>query len=242
MKRYIRRYIRTNTNLSQGSYLLARDGDILETMVHAPSTTFLDRGIYHLVPTDAEFLLRIGKITEDDAYVVLTYCFSEYLLNEQNADPGTTASIIDVTNFNSYAEMRYAPTVRGMLMKHTNDFKAGVDDKTQAHFNRLNNKWYKYLKNNFVKVSVFNNVVEFRISSEDDFDWNSVIIDYGILANDISENSSTKYTIARESSKGYKIYFLNATINDILESDNVILSSTCFNRKVVASNLVYEKR
>lgn len=238
----MKRYIRSNTRLSQGAYLLGRDGRMVETQMHVPSTTFVGRGILHLVPTDAQFLLDHNKISEDDARVILDYCLVEYLTDEKHHDSNYRASVMDITSFNSYAEMRYAPTLRSILLSYSNKFMNMLSLEDQQRFADIDNEWYSWLQNNFVKVSVFRNTVEFRISSEGGFDWNSVIIDHGILANDSSTRSTTRYTIVRESSKGYKAYFLNATVDDILENDDAVLASTVFDRRIANGELIYVRR
>lgn len=234
----MKRYIRSNTTLSQGAYLLTRDGDIIETEMHVPSTTFVGRGIEHLVPTDAQFLLNQGKISDEDAKAILDFCLVEYLRDEKHQDEEYTVSVMDVAAFNSYAEMRYASELRRYLMTYANKFRNKLSSREHQLFVENNRKWYPWLQNNFVKVSVFKNTVEFRISSEDMFDWNGVIIDNGILEHDFGD-SSTLYTVVRESSKGYKAYFLNATLDDILEQDDIVLSSTLLDRRVVKGELVY---
>ena len=92
--------------------------------------------------------------------------------------------------------------------------------------------------NEFVKVSEFGKTIEFRISSNDDFDWNKVIIDDVLLKNS-KVYDTFNINIVRESDKGYKAYFLNASLADILNNDNIVLSSTYLNRKIVNGELEY---
>lgn len=241
----MKKYIRSSTGLPSGSYLLKKDGELISVELHAPSTTFIDRGILHLVPTDAEFLYSEGLITQDDVRCVLDFCFAEYLINIQNKDTSYVPSMMDVVSFTSYAELKYARTSYTMLMKYVNRFRIDVSEEATSKFYKLSNRWYRYLTDNFVKVAVMNNSVEFRICSEDSFDWNSVIIDDCILEYDLSSNSSTRYSILRESSKGYKAYFLNATLKEILESDSTILSSsnyTYLDRRIVDEHFIYSKK
>ena len=98
-----------------------------------------------------------------------------------------------------------------------------------------------YLKDNFCKISVFGNAVEFRISS-DDYDWNDVIIDDVILKYDRGNPYTTRYTIMKESDKGYQEYFSNATLEDILQNDKAVLSSQMLDRKVINKRLKYVKK
>lgn len=243
MKRYINSTTKNLTNnLTQGAYLLTRTGEIFETVLHVPSTTYISRGIEHLCPTDAEFLLNNGKISEDEAELVLKYCLVEYLTTEFRKDTTYIMSIFDVTSFTSYADLRYAPILRKKVLMYPGKFKNFVTETEANAFARLNRKWYNWLKNNFVKMSVFRNVIEFRICSEDNYDWNEVIINYGILGISNSNNPATRYTIVRESSKGYKAYFINATLDEVLENDNVILSSILMRRYVVGGNLTYNRK
>ena len=193
----------------------------------------------------AEFLYSEGLITQDDVRCVLDFCFAEYLVNIQNKDTSYVPSMMDVVSFTSYAELKYARTSYTMLMKYVNRFRIDVSEEATSKFYKLSNRWYRYLTDNFVKVAVMNNSVEFRICSEDSFDWNSVIIDDCILEYDLSSNSSTRYSILRESSKGYKAYFLNATLKEILESDSTILSSsnyTYLDRRIVDEHFIYSKK
>lgn len=235
----MKRYIKANTALSQGAYLLSRQGDIIPVNIHVPSTTYRDRGRNHLCPTDAEFLCEQGKISFEEALIICKVCLVEFLSTELNYDNNDEITIMDMSKFNSYAELRYAPTLRKYLMNYSDKIGNVYTEGEEDIFESLNAKWYPWLQNNFVKVSVFNNVVEFRISSNDNFDWNRVIIDDCILKYDPSTRSSTKYTIVRESNKGYKAYFINATIDEILENDDVVLASKTLQRKVVAGELKY---
>lgn len=235
----MKRYVTANTTLSQGAYLLSRQGEIIPVNIHVPSTTYRDRGRIHLCPTDAEFLYRRGKISLEEALIICKICLVEFLTVDENLSDNDTISIMDMSKFNSYAELRYAPTLRKYLMNYSDKIGNVYTEGEEDIFESLNATWYPWLQNNFVKVSVFNNVVEFRISSNDNFDWNNIIIDDCILRFDPSIRSSTKYTIVRESNKGYKAYFINATIDDILENDNVVLASKLLQRKVVAGELKY---
>lgn len=238
----MKKYVTETNTLSSGSYLLTRDGDIIETVLHIPSTTYVNRGIEHLCPTDAEFLLNHGYISESDAKVILKYCLVEYLTNEYRRDSTYPISMFDITSFISYADLKYAPTLKRILMTTFNNIRNNVTSLEEVRFIDLNDKWYTWAKNNFVKVSVFRDVIEFRISSDDGYDWNDTIIDHGILGIGNSKNPKTRYTIVRESSKGYKAYFINATLDEILENDHAVLSSTLLRRYVVGGDLCYSKK
>lgn len=238
----MKKYIDNKITLKQGAYLLTRDGEFIETILHVPSTTYIGRGIEHLCPTDAEFLLNNDRISDSAAEVILKYCLVEYLTNELHRDSDYVLSVFDITSFTSYADLRYAPTLRRMVMSYPGKFQNYLSVEDQRKFDRLNTTWYTWLKNNFVKVSVFRDVIEFRINSEDGFDWNAVIIDDGILGISNSANPKTRYTIVRESSKGYKAYFINATLDEVLENDNAVLSSTYLRRYVVAGELCYGRK
>ena len=122
-----------------------------------------------------------------------------------------------------------------ILLKSLNDPDVFVDS---SKYDKLNKQWYNYLCNEFVKVSEFGKTIEFRISSNDDFDWNKVIIDDVLLKNS-KVYDTFNINIVRESDKGYKAYFLNASLADILNNDNIVLSSTYFNRKIVNGELEY---
>ena len=235
----MKRYIKANTTLSQGAYLLSRQGDLIPVNLHVPSTTYRDRGLSHLSPTDAEFLCEQGKITFLEAIIICKVCLVEFLTTVLDYGSDDEISVMDMSKFNSYAELRYAPTLRKYLINYTAVVGDVYTEDEEDIFEHLNARWYPWLQNNFVKVSIFGDVVEFRISSNDDFDWNRVIIDDCILKYDPSTRSTTKYSILRESVKGYKAYFINATIDDILEEDDIVLSSTLLQRKVVAGKVKY---
>lgn len=240
----MKKYIKADTELTlfTGSYLLMKNGEIINTIFHVPSTTYISRGILHLCPTDAEFLLTHGKIDDKEAEVILKYCLVEYLTNELRRDSDYTLSVFDITSFTGYADLRYAPTLRRMVMRYPGRLKNILSASDEELFQQLNSVWYIWLKNNFVKVSVFRDNIEFRICSENGYNWNEVIIDYGILGIANSANPNTRYTIVRESSKGYKAYFLNATLDEVLENDHVVLSNTYLRRYVVAGELCYGKK
>lgn len=223
MKKYIRSYVYSN------SYLLDRKGHIRVISLHVPSTTYVNRGITRLCPTDAEFLLNNGKITEDEAKTIALYDFTEFLGDKSDYSP------IDLSTYLNFAELKYAPSVRSIFLKSLNDPDVSADS---SKYDKLNEQWYNYLCNEFVKVSEFGKTIEFRISSNDDFDWNKVIIDDVLLKNS-KVYDSFNINIVRESDKGYKAYFLNASLSDILNSDNIVLSSTCLNRKIVNGELEY---
>ena len=228
-------YIKSAADIKSGSYMLSKDGDLIEVNFHAPSTTYIDREIYHLCPTDANFLMNQGKISEDDGEVILKYCFSEFL-DDKNVDGDYEITSSDVRDFANYADLLSAPKLyrkaKGYVGKSFSELSDGVDS-----FESLSKKWYNWLKNNFVKVSMINNKVEFRIGSDNGYDWNDVIIDDVILKSSLKDNPNMRYNILRESSKGYKAYFKDATLNDILEDDKVVLSSKNLRRYVKSSRL-----
>lgn len=237
----MKRYINATTELTNGAYLLDRTGTITPTILHVPSTTYVNRGILHLCPSDAEFLLNKGKISSDEAEIILKYCVVEYLTNEWNEDSSYRLSVMDATKFTNYADLKYAPKLRAMFMKMLG-FQNELTQEEQDEFEALDDTWYEWLQNQFVKVSIFGTIAEFRISSNDGFDWNEVIIDYGILNTNLEKNSKMRYNIVRESDKGYKPYFINATLDELLENDNVILSSTYLDRKVIAGVVRYVEK
>ena len=77
-------------------------------------------------------------------------------------------------------------------------------------------------------AGVINKVAEFRITSDNGYDWNDIIIDDVILSYDWKPGM--KFNILKESDSGYKSYFYNASMDDILEQDSLILSSEYIDR------------
>ena len=219
----MKRYISASTEYLSGSYLIDRDGDMYSTKLHAPSTTYLDRGLYHLAPTDAGFLYDIGEISEADAFTILAFCLVEYLHNIKHLEPSFKPSMLDLTEFASWAELKHSPSIQNIFNSRFKDLNGSLSESEASRFWKLDEHWYQWLRNNFVKLSIMGKIVEFRIQSTDRFDWNSVIIDDVILSYDWKPN--TKFNILREDASGYKAYFFNATLDDILENDNVILAS-----------------
>lgn len=239
----MKKYIKSSINLDSGSYLLDRDGNLIPVTLHVPSTTYRDRGINHLSVTDAEFLWRaVNKITEDEARSIALFCFLEFLRNEEHRSSGYVVSLLDISKFNNFAELRYAPQLRKyilLLEGSLDDLSLQLD--SLPDFDDINDRWFKWLSNNYTKVSILGNYVEFRIGSDDNYNWNKIIIDDFILKYDKGDSFKTLYTILRESSKGYKAYFQTATIDEILENDGAVLSSKNIRRKVINSRIVYEE-
>lgn len=219
-------------SLSSGSYLLDRDGNIIPVKMHAPSTDYIERGIKRLSPTDADFLYSNHLISQNDMASLVAYDFFKYVEDNSITSDGEW-SIFTKTKYQKFASMQYAQYAQQSFMSM---FKlSGTLADIQNVLNELpdplslNDKWYKYLLNQYVKISVFGTVIEFRINSEDGYDWNQAIIDDVILKYE-NQLHNFKINVMRESSKGYKSYFMNASINDILEADKVVLSSTLYKR------------
>ena len=238
----MKKYIRSNISVEQGSYVLDKRGNLQEVQMHIPSTTYMSRGIEHLAPTDAQFLFANGLINELEAKAICLYCYEEFL--EDELDISNIEKSIPLTapaQFSSYAELRYAPDVRILFFKiHVVNLRDIIDQLEELpDFEQLNSKWYPYLKNEYVKISIFNNQCEIRISSENGYNWNKDIIDDFILKYDGSTRSQTRYTILRESSNGYKAYFMNATVDAILQNDKVVLSSEYIERKIINGVIRY---
>ena len=241
----MKRYISAKTNLKQGSYVVDRDGIIHDIGMHVPSTTYLGRGLVHLATTDAEFLLDQNLINKDEVLSIILYCYEEFLQDELGlTDMNAIIPLKAEAEFSDYAEMRWAPDARGIFFNHHYKTMQEIEDARDhlPDFDALNSKWYPYLQDNFVKISRFGNNVEFRISSNDGFDWNKVIIDKVILKFDSGKPYTTRYSIARESDKGYQEYFYNATLEDILQNDKAILSSEYHDRVVSNGEVKYVKR
>lgn len=235
----------TGSRLKSGSYLLNRHGDLIPVMMHVPSTTYVSRGLPRLSCTDAEFLYNEGYISKEEVGAIIYYNLGEWLESEgKNLE---ALSMMDSINFVTYAELRYAPQVRQIYMSEIpagTNVALGYAD-VQEGFELLNEKWYSFLSDHFVKVSVLNNYIEFRISS-DGYDWNSEIID-DVLVNPQYDFTMFRITISRETAAGYKVYFLNATLSDILEHDDAILSAVqlddgaLFDRRIVNGVIKYVK-
>lgn len=242
----MKRYIYADTKLKQGSYVADKDGEIYDIGMHVPSTTYLGRGYLHLAPTDADFLYKHGKISEEDVAAICLYCYEEFLEDEIGiSERDQMIPLMAITQFADYAELKYAKDARKIFFKYNNVRTLEELEEKMSElpdFNSLNSKWYKWLQNNFVKISKFGNTVEFRISSNDGTDWNKTIIDDIILKFDNGGRSKTKYNILRESDKGYQEYFFNATLNDILEQDKMVLSSEYLDRSIVNGNVKYNAK
>lgn len=223
----MKRYIQAATNLKQGSYVVDRNGKIYDIGMHVPSTTFQERGILHLSLTDADFLLNQGLISEDEATAVILYNFVEWLEDEKDFyDKNAVIPLTALSEFSQWAETKWARNAQKIFFNQNLRTMKEIEAKlaTLPEFNSINNQWYNYLKQNFCKISRYGNVVEFRIGS-DDFNWNSVIIDKVILKFDSGRPYSTRYNIVRENDKGYKMIMKDASLEDILNNDKVVMAS-----------------
>lgn len=233
MKKRIVGSVAAPVKTSYGTWLLSRHGDLIPVTLHVPSTTWISRGLEYLAPTDGEFLYTQGKISEELTSIVVTN-FLHYLDDNKI----TEYSITDVTSFNSYAELRYASTARQIMMRFIGGTTASLKNMLLDYtsFSALNQKWYSFLQNNYVKVSKFNNTLEFRISS-DSYDWNENIID-DVLLNENYNFSKCRINIVKETAAGYKPYFQNATLDDILSYDDTVMSSTKLCKRCVINGKV----
>lgn len=227
------------SKLKQGAYLLDKEGTLIPVILHVPSTTFMSRGITELAPTDGEFLYNQNLITIEEYVSILLHTFISYL----KAQDKTEYSMLDVAAFNTYGELRYAPVGRSYAMKlFYSGSVSGLEAMAAEHYPEfaiINNKWYDYLLNHYVKVSRFNDTVEFRISSIDHFDWNSIIIDDVILVPEY-DIAHCKFNIVKSIGKLYRPYFLDATLNDILEHDTAVLAATKYRRKIINGAIRYK--
>lgn len=239
MKKLITGAVAAPINTQYGTWLLSRRGDLIPVTLHVPSTTWTSRGLEYLAPTDGEFLYTQGKISEEELTSIVLTNFLYYL----NDNDITEYSITDVTAFSSYAELKYAPTARQIIMRLIGGTAASVKNMLLelTSFSALNQKWYPFLQNNYVKVSKFNSSLEFRISS-DGFDWNEAIID-DVLLNEEYDFNKCRITIVKETAAGYKPFFQNATLNDILANDTAVMASDeLLERKVIDGKLTYHKK
>lgn len=236
MKKRIVGSVAAPVKTSYGTWLLSRHGDLIPVTLHVPSTTWISRGLEYLAPTDGEFLYTQGKISEEELTSIVVTNFLHYLDDNKI----TEYSITDVTSFNSYAELRYASTARQIMMRFIGGTTASLKNMLLDYtsFSALNQKWYSFLQNNYVKVSKFNNTLEFRISS-DGYDWNENIID-DVLLNENYDFSKCRINIVKETAAGYKPYFQNATLDDILSYDDTVMSSTKLcKRCVINGKIIY---
>ena len=232
----MKKYIDASSGIKylSGSYLVDRSGDLYEVALHAPSTTYLDRGLEFLSPTDAGFLYSLGKISAYEVEIVLWYNYQFYLDNYVKVK-----SLLDPFNFSNWAELQYTdPQITKIFHVLVNDVATPKD--YEAQFEKLNHKWYRWLQNNFVKLSVINTVAEFRITSEDSYDWNGTIIDDVIL--NYSWKPGTRFNILKEDVNGYRSYFFNASLDDILEEDDIVLSTTYLERSIVGKQFKYRTK
>lgn len=222
--------------LGQGTHLLTRFGQLIKTDLHVPSTKFMEAGIRHLSPTDGQFLLDYGKIDFDDLVSIVLFNLIEFM------PTGKVLEHSDYTRFKSFAELKWAPDASDALneigvvpnMSDLYDMQEDYPD-----FMTIDAKYYTMLCNDFCKVSRFNNSLEFRITSEDNFDWNKVIIDGCLLPHE-SEIKNCRINILKEINGGdCKAYFLDASLNDILEHDKAILSDEKLHRIQSGNKIEY---
>ena len=224
--------------LEPGSYLLSRQGKVTPVRMHVPSTTYQDRGIFHLSCVDAQFLYDTGRIDENDVAIIAKYCFHEFLRDELHKDEDYTPGVIDFSQFHKYGELSYAPRVSQILNK-TYYTDPSLSREDIGKFKYLDYMWYDFLSQMYVKISVFDKSVEFRISSNDNFDWNAAIIDGVLLTYEFPYN--TKFTILRSHGTTFLAYFMNASLSEILETDNVVLSTTQLTRTQNRKGVTYER-
>lgn len=233
----MKRIILSSEDLTYGTWLLDRNNELMPVSLHVPSTTWISRGLDYLAPTDGEFLLKHEYIDAAELKSIVYQNFVEYLQTNNIVE----YSISDVVAFTKYAELRYAPVARQIAMSIE---PGNVDSLIQKiadlpDFSQLNKRWYKFLQNNFAKVSKFGGVVEVRIAS-DKFNWNDTIIDM-ILDNSDKQFDRCRINVLKETSAGYKVYYQNAPISDLLINDAVIASTSTrtVQRKIINNQPVY---
>lgn len=210
-----------------GSYVVSQYGELTKVDMHVPSTTYMNRGIYRLSPSDIEFLLDEQLITDNESYSMLLEDFLLYI-----EESGGSFSILTSAQYRQFAELKYAPKLREFFNKVSAGFREVSDiENTLSSYPKVSEsdkiKWYKYLCNEFIKLYIYKDIVEFRICGDSGFDWNDIIID-DILLNDdydFQVNSAYRFTIIHEDSKRYKPYFMSATLSQILENDSTVMSS-----------------
>ena len=221
----MKRLITAASSLGTGSYMMNREGKLFPVKLHAPSTSYIWRELRYLSPTDAEFLFNAGYISNDEVISILIYNIVEYF--ESVADP-SDYGILGFTKFSQWSDLNYAPNVnklfRSIFMRFHDLEEVNDCIEDYPSFTSLNDKYYPMLLNEFIKIAVYENLVNIRINSEDGYDWNTAIIDK-LLCNPKYNFRSASITILRESSKGYKAYFEDASLQEILECDKVVLSS-----------------
>ena len=201
----MKRYISASTEYLNGSYLVDRDGTIYTTILHVPSTTYLDRGLHHLAPTDAGFLCDIGKINEADVFNVITFCFVEYLTDVKHRGDVFKPSMLDFTEFSNWAELKYSSSAQKVFNSRFKDLNGSLSEEAERSFWKLDERWYTWLRNNFIKLSSINKIVEFRIQSTDKFDWNNT-------EEDPFFHSIGKYDTDPKGNKTFYDYSVDATV------------------------------
>lgn len=210
--------------IKSGSYVLDKlTGEIIPVTLHVPDTDYVSRGLKYLSVVDANFLYEQAYIDDDEAKLIVAYCYLEYIENECAVKD---TSIINTTKFINYSHANRTSLVsyiRYFQNLGYEELKECVrNSSNMSKINELNSKWYRFLFQNFCKISVFGSNIEIRIQS-DSVNWTDTIIDDFLLQ--IPGIESYRITISRENTSGYKMYFENASINDILENDSVIMSS-----------------
>ena len=224
-------------SLAPGSYLLSRQGKVTSVRMHVPSTTYQDRGIFHLSCVDAQFLYDTRRIDEKDAAIIAKYCFHEFLRDELHKGKDYTPGVIDFSQFHKYGELSYAPRISQILNKaYYTDPTLSEEDVDR--FEYLDSLWYDFLSQMYVKISVFESSVEFRICSNDNFDWNKAIIDDVLLTYKFPYK--TRFTILKSRGTTFLAYFINASLSEILETDHVVLSTTHLTRLQNRKGVTYE--
>lgn len=226
-----------------GSYLISQSGNIMKVDIHVPSTTYMGRGIYRLSPTDMEFLLNEGLITLDEAYSML---LQDYLIFIN--DNGF--SLLTPSQYRKFADLKYAPKMDEFIFnvsakcKSTEDIQNLLESYKHVPYEEKR-RWYQYLCDEYCKLYIYKDVVEFRICGSSGFDWNEVIIDDVLLNDeyDFQSNMNYRFTIMHEDSSRYKPYFVSATLTQILENDTTVMSSedVCYSERTVTDDgeLVY---
>ena len=172
--------IRILRSMASGSFLMNRKGRLQPVDLHVPSASYLTKGILHLSCTDGQFLLDRYLIDRNDMDVILKVCFHEYLtkiIDDPKTDKDTIGPL-DRVGFMTFAELKYAPEAGADLLTLFGCVGDLISGKVLQHFTLLNEKWYEYLRNTYVKVVRMGDSIDFRITSEQEGDWREIITDY----------------------------------------------------------------